>query len=73
MVAVPQPDDQPVEVQVELKTDKAAQQLRSGLHDRFAHEPIEVAGEGSVCQLQTAFDLSRVRSILSRLLEQQGD
>jgi hypothetical protein len=71
VVAIPQPAERPVVVEIDLKTADAADGLRKRLTERFAGEPIDVSGEGATCQVQTAFDLARVSSILSRLVQEK--
>lgn len=71
VVEIPHPADRPVAVQMELKTAAAGGELRATLSERFAGEPIEVSGEGETCRVQTQFEVSRISSVLSRLLQEK--
>ena len=70
-VSIPSSNDGKVDVQVELKTAQAGQDLRTLLADRFSGEPIEVTGEGERCRLQTPFDPARISSMVSRLIQEE--
>jgi hypothetical protein len=71
VVEMPHTADRPVAIQMDLKTANAAAELRGTLKDRFDGEPIEVSGDGETCRVQTAFDISRISSILLRLLQEK--
>lgn len=71
VVAIPHPADRAVNLQMDLKTAAAAEELRTTLRERFEGEPIEVSGDEATCRIETAFDTSRISSILSRLLQEK--
>lgn len=71
LVAIPQPADKAVSVQMDLKSQSTADEFRATLAERFTNEPITVSGDGSTCQIETAFDIARINSILARLLQEK--
>jgi hypothetical protein len=71
VVEMPHAADRPVAIQMDLKTAAAAAELRGTLKNRFDGEPIEVSGDGETCRVQSQFDVSRISSILSRLLQEK--
>ncbi len=71
VVSVPQQYGVPVDIQIDLKTAAGGDQLRANLRERFAHEPIEVTGDGNTCRVTTPFDMARISSVLSRLLQEK--
>lgn len=71
VVSIPHPADRKTEIQIDSKDAKAAEELRTTLIERFAHEPIEVSGEGETCRVQTPFEIARISSVLARLLQEK--
>jgi len=67
-LSIPQSPDRAVDVQIELKSAAAADEIRTTLADRFRDEPVDVGGDGEICRIQTPFDPERVGSLVARLV-----
>jgi hypothetical protein len=68
-IAIPYPADRNLDVQIDVKTAEAGEQLRASFVKRFEGEPIDISGEGERCRLQTTFDPKRIGSVLGRLIQ----
>jgi len=67
-IAIPQPSDRPAEVQIELKSAAAGEELRTAFAQRFHGEKVEVNGAGEICRLQTPFDPDQFGIFVARLV-----
>jgi len=70
-IAIPHIADRNLDVQIDVKTAGAGEQLRTVFATRFEGEPIVVSGEGERCRLQTRFEPARIGSILGRLIQEK--
>jgi hypothetical protein len=69
-IAIPYPADRKLDVQIDVKTAEAGEQLRSTFAKRFEGEPIEVSGDGERCRLQSTFEPARIGPMLGRLIQE---
>jgi hypothetical protein len=67
LVSVPYGADQPVDIQIAVKSADGGAELRSAFATRFAGESIEVSGEEEWARLQLPNDPSRIGSAIGRL------
>jgi hypothetical protein len=67
-ISVVQSEDGAVDIQIELKSAAAAEELRATLGNRFRDDPIEVGQSGEICRLRTLFEPDRLGSLVARLV-----
>jgi hypothetical protein len=67
-LAIPQPSYRPAEVQIELKSAAAGEELRTAFGQRFRGEKVEISGDGENCRLQTPFDPEQFGIFVARLV-----
>jgi hypothetical protein len=67
-IAIPQPSVRPAEVQIELKSAAAGEELRTTFARRFHGEKVEITGDGENCRLTTPFDPEQFGIFVARLV-----